>query len=681
MVDSGSAARRFLNPWVLHLQKLGLELKCPLCLNLFDQPMLLPCDHIFCKSCIDVTLTKFECPICNVVCLNSAIRSSPHTENLVSVFRNMDTTLSTVQQQPANSGAEICSMTAAVRRCTSIDMQERLCGSSNSKSKDGSQKGKCSNDLLKSAMKSDAVVNFEKGSTTISEADGNVEQGDIVTETNQVSQSAPDSYPSLGGPRGYDDSSDQCSERSLKGSLTVVSLQEKCNKASVGKNGRSQEHESHDRDAKRQKTSLCDFSGTPTKSINQQEVDSSSTKSIKGPPTSEQSLHANPSIESKTKCAFCQSSKVSQKTGPMLHYASDGVPVKGDEVNRPNIIHVHEICINWAPQVYFKDDNVKKLKGEVARGAKLKCSKCGRKGAALGCYEKSCKKSFHVTCAMEISGCRWNLDDFLMLCPNHASTKFPDEKSHIVKNTTVEDAVPYKMSKDLEKLWVTSETGAKEWLFCGSALTNDEKLLMMKLSTKLGIRVTKYWKPDVTHVIASTDANGACCRTLKVLMGISHGIWILKIDWIKACLEAQRPVDEEPYEVSIDNHGCTDGPKTGRLRALSNGPKIFAGLQFLFSGYFVPGFKRDLHNLLTAAGGTIINSAQELAAMTQEGRQAVIIYNLDLLNEGEPSNRTLLVQQRCEEAMNLARRVGDRVVAHTWLLESIAACKLLPWVM
>lgn len=35
-------------------------------------------------------------------------------------------------------------------------------------------------------------------------------------------------------------------------------------------------------------------------------------------------------------------------------------------------------------------------------------------------------------------------------------------------------------------------------------------------------------------------------------------------------MEALHPVDEEPYEVTLDNHGCCDGPKTGRLRALNN---------------------------------------------------------------------------------------------------------------
>ncbi|KAK5836500.1 hypothetical protein PVK06_012292 [Gossypium arboreum] len=37
-----------------------------------------------------------------------------------------------------------------------------------------------------------------------------------------------------------------------------------------------------------------------------------------------------------------------------------------------------------APQVYFVGDNVKNLKPVLAKGAKLKCSRCGLKGVALG---------------------------------------------------------------------------------------------------------------------------------------------------------------------------------------------------------------------------------------------------------------------------------------------------------
>lgn len=39
---------------------------------------------------------------------------------------------------------------------------------------------------------------------------------------------------------------------------------------------------------------------------------------------------------------------------------------------------------------------------------------------------------------------------------------------------------------------------------------------------------------------------------------------------VKACVEANQHVDEEPYEVNLDNHGCQDGPRTGRIRASEN---------------------------------------------------------------------------------------------------------------
>lgn len=33
-------------------------------------------------------------------------------------------------------------------------------------------------------------------------------------------------------------------------------------------------------------------------------------------------------------------------------------------------------------------------------------------------------------------------------------------------------------------------------------------------------------------------------------------------------MKSMCPVDEEPYEVGLDNHGCCNGPRTGRLSVL-----------------------------------------------------------------------------------------------------------------
>ena len=42
--------------------------------------------------------------------------------------------------------------------------------------------------------------------------------------------------------------------------------------------------------------------------------------------------------------------------------------------------------------------------------------------------------------------------------------------------------------------------------------------------------------------------NYRAALTLKYLLGVGSGKWILGLDWIDECLEQGRMVDEEPYE-------------------------------------------------------------------------------------------------------------------------------------
>lgn len=56
------------------------------------------------------------------------------------------------------------------------------------------------------------------------------------------------------------------------------------------------------------------------------------------------------------------------------------------------------------------------------------------------------------------------------------------------------------------------------------------QFLLVKFASMIDVPVLKCWSPNVTHVIASTDADGACTRTFKVLMAISTGKWVLKMD-------------------------------------------------------------------------------------------------------------------------------------------------------
>ncbi|KAK2978135.1 hypothetical protein RJ640_029129, partial [Escallonia rubra] len=227
----------------------------------------------------------------------------------------------------------------------------------------------------------------------------------------------------------------------------------------------------------------------------------------------------------------------------------------------------------------------------------------------------------------------------------------------------------------------TSTTGANKLVFCGSALSGEEKYHLVKVASDCGATVSKCWKPDVTHVIAATDSNGACARTLKVLMAILKGSWILTVDWLKACNEANQLVNEEPYEVCLDTHGCFGGPKNGRLRAFENVQKLFDGFYFYFNGEFVPAYKNDLLSLVKTAGGTVIESKDQLVALSYGGQvtpKTLVVYNLDRPKGCSLEDEGSIMLQRLEQAEDLADKIGSQVIGHTWILESIAACKLQP---
>ena len=49
------------------IDRLAVELRCPLCFDTFDDPYSLPCQHSFCHTCIvsSFRVTKLmQCPLC-----------------------------------------------------------------------------------------------------------------------------------------------------------------------------------------------------------------------------------------------------------------------------------------------------------------------------------------------------------------------------------------------------------------------------------------------------------------------------------------------------------------------------------------------------------------------------------------------------------------------------------------
>ncbi|KAJ8432895.1 hypothetical protein Cgig2_014482 [Carnegiea gigantea] len=657
--------------------------------------------------------------------MNAEVRQAPYMENVVNIYRSLDAAFS-MQMLNSDMGQvrEQCSLLARTnfhhqlaKGMIDASPPGNMIGSPSSFSLMGNKRVQVPNNL--SAMGklengsgfADSVMRAESEGQDFRVYQSNPcslipsqsrptqhRRNEAVAVYINHMEFSPDSSPSSGVREGAEidsrdaGSSDDIAEKCL--------LNSKCAKRTVDDLGALGGNEISDSCLKKQKqqNEMCE-SHLPSSLVPARTTFEMNTKL--GCSAEDQSaIEADSTSVVNFICAFCQTWKISewtilnvppkkslwgvflqlQDSGSMQHFAN-GKQVFGSETTHPNVIHIHRRCIEWAPQIFFESDTVvKNVEKELARAAKLRCNSCGLKGAALGCYAKACRRTYHVPCASQIAECRWDSDDFLMLCPSHASHKFPSEKhkkpgvKSCKASTQIYDEQKTSLKPDF---WAASPTGAKTWILCGSALSADEKAMMVKFSKLCGATVTRAWNPDVTHVIAATDANGACSRTLKVLMAILNGRWILTTEWIKACMQAKSCMDEEPYEIRLDNHGCCDGPKTGRLRVLSNAPRLFSGLKFLFTDDFVPTYKHDIQDLIIAAGGAMVVAKEDMLQLSNPSTR-LVVYNGDALTDTEEASHVL---QRQAEAQSIALETGSRVIAHTWILDSIASCALHPFAL
>ncbi|KAH9625711.1 hypothetical protein KSS87_007907 [Heliosperma pusillum] len=82
-------------------------------------------------------------------------------------------------------------------------------------------------------------------------------------------------------------------------------------------------------------------------------------------------------------------------------------------------IWVHQHCAVWSPEVYFAGVGcLKNIRSALCRGRALKCTRCGRPGATLGCRVDRCPRTYHLPCA-RASGCNFDHRKFLIACADH----------------------------------------------------------------------------------------------------------------------------------------------------------------------------------------------------------------------------------------------------------------------
>ncbi|KAJ3703115.1 hypothetical protein LUZ61_006820 [Rhynchospora tenuis] len=370
--------------------------------------------------------------------------------------------------------------------------------------------------------------------------------------------------------------------------------------------------------------------------------------------------------------------------GELLCIQDGKVVVEPDKSSKARVLHAHEFCLHWAPGIYYQGDQIMNLENEIRRSHKLTCAKCNLKGAALGCFYEPCSKSYHPSCAYQVFGCRWDTENYNMLCPEHVSKKllcdsgschsdrtatgnvcrpvWREQSNQLGKNVQRQQSKKYSLTKT-----EAHKPSIGKLVLLSLHLSVAEKEMLAQFSDKFGAILTTEWSPDVTHVVTSSYAVQTCSQlrhAYEVMMSILHGTWIITSEWIKVSLEeGGRP--EESYEVKEDINGPIEGPRKGRLRAAGKAPNLFARIGFSLNKDFSRSTECRLKELLVAGGGKVLEEGSTMdSGSNRRLLTTYMVYNGELLKESGSS--------RMDQLLDLANRMRcAQIVSHKRVEEAI----------
>ena len=92
-------------------------------------------------------------------------------------------------------------------------------------------------------------------------------------------------------------------------------------------------------------------------------------------------------------------------------------------------VRAHQFCLLFGsglPQEGEPEDpdtiggfKLEAIRREIARGKRLKCAYCKKRGATVGCGKAQCKKSYHLPCGIENGSVQQFYDQYLSFCSVH----------------------------------------------------------------------------------------------------------------------------------------------------------------------------------------------------------------------------------------------------------------------
>ncbi|NWZ40476.1 BARD1 protein, partial [Brachypodius atriceps] len=201
----------------------------------------------------------------------------------------------------------------------------------------------------------------------------------------------------------------------------------------------------------------------------------------------------------------------------------------------------------------------------------------------------------------------------------------------------------------------------------GSNLSAEQQKLLNKLATVLKAQRCTEFNSRVTHLVIP---NVPMPTTVKCMMAILSGCWVLKFEWVQACLQSSVREQEEKYEVQ-------GGPRRGRLNREQLLPKLFDGCYFYFLGPFKQHQKSDLLELVKAAGGQIlVRQPKPDSDVTQTIN--TVAYHADPTSDQRLCTQYIIYDVASKFRPEKIRQGKVWMAPSSWLIGCVMSFQLLP---
>ncbi|NWR51398.1 BARD1 protein, partial [Regulus satrapa] len=201
----------------------------------------------------------------------------------------------------------------------------------------------------------------------------------------------------------------------------------------------------------------------------------------------------------------------------------------------------------------------------------------------------------------------------------------------------------------------------------GSSLSAEQQKLLNKLATLLKAQRCTEFNSRVTHLVIP---DVPMPTTVKCMMAVLTGCWVLKFEWVKACLQSSLREQEEKYEIQ-------GGPRRGRLNREQLLPKLFDGCYFYFLGPFKQHQKSDLLELVKAAGGQVLlRQPKPDSDVTQTVN--TVAYHAEPTSDQRLCTQYVIYDAASKCQPEKIRQGKVWMAPSSWLIDCVMSFQLLP---